>query len=147
MTPRTIAVLALSCATLGCAELLLTPAAASAEPSEIRFLDAKSGCRLVHPGTRTLVDGVIQVRRRAYLDRSRNIEGFPGSDAWIFSVVDSDVDLLVDFDRSRNLSLVDYAEIRLRLCDLLGRDVDLVQRSRLKPFLRDAILSEARVVL
>ena len=60
---------------------------------------------------------------------------------------DSDVDLLVDFDRSRNLSLVDYAEIRLRLCDLLGRDVDLVQRSHLKPFLRDAILSEARAVL
>jgi len=59
----------------------------------------------------------------------------------------SDVDLLVDFDRSRELSLVDYAELRLRLCDLLGRDVDLVQRSHLKPFLRDAILSEARAVL
>ena len=73
MTPRTIAVLALSCATLGCAELLLTPAAASAEPSEIRFLDAKSGCRLVHPGTRTLVDGVIQVRRRAYLEGARGL--------------------------------------------------------------------------
>lgn len=60
---------------------------------------------------------------------------------------DSDVDLLVDFDRGRDLSLVDYAEIRLRLCELLGRDVDLVQRGRLKPFLRDAILSEARDVL
>lgn len=60
---------------------------------------------------------------------------------------DSDVDLLVDFDRSRDLSLVDYAELRLRLCELLGREVDLVQRSHLKPFLRDAILSEARAVL
>jgi uncharacterized protein len=57
----------------------------------------------------------------------------------------SDVDLLVDLDR--DLSLIDYAELRLRLCDLLGRDVDLVQRSHLKPFLRDAILSEARAVL
>lgn len=60
---------------------------------------------------------------------------------------DSDVDLLVDLDKSRNLSLVDYADLRLRLSDLLGRPVDLVQRSALKPFLRDAILGEARAVL
>ena len=60
---------------------------------------------------------------------------------------DSDVDLLVDFDRSRHLSLIDYAEVRLRLCELLGREVDLVQRSHLKPFLREAILDEARAVL
>jgi predicted nucleotidyltransferase len=60
---------------------------------------------------------------------------------------DSDVDLLVDFNRDRDLSLIDYAELRLRLCELLGRDVDLVQRSHLKPFLREAILSEARAIL
>ena len=59
----------------------------------------------------------------------------------------SDVDLLVDFDAGRQLSLIDIAELRLRLCDLLGRDVDLVMRDHLKPFLRDAILAEARDVL
>lgn len=60
---------------------------------------------------------------------------------------DSDIDLLVDLDADRHLSLIDFAALRLRLCDLLGGEVDLVQRDQLKPFLRDAILDEARDVL
>jgi predicted nucleotidyltransferase len=60
---------------------------------------------------------------------------------------DSDIDLLVDFDAERRLSLIDYSALRLLLCDLLGRDVDLVQRNHLKPHLRDIILDEARAVL
>ena len=47
---------------------------------------------------------------------------------------DSDIDLLVDFDAERHPSLVDFAELR-------------VQRSHLKPFLRSAILDEARDIL
>ena len=60
---------------------------------------------------------------------------------------DSDVDLLVDFEENSTLSLIDVADLRLRLCELLGRDVELVQRSMLKPFLRDGIIAEARDVL
>ena len=60
---------------------------------------------------------------------------------------DSDVDVLVDVDSERDFSLVDLASLRLRLCELLGREVDVVQRDHLKPLLRDAILREARDVL
>ena len=60
---------------------------------------------------------------------------------------DSDIDLLVDLDPEHELSLVDFVELRLHLSDILGREVDLVLRDRLKPHLREAILAEARDVL
>lgn len=60
---------------------------------------------------------------------------------------DSDIDLLVDFDKNRDLSLFDFSALQLWLSDLLGRNVDLVQRDQLKPLLRDSIVAEARDVL
>lgn len=60
---------------------------------------------------------------------------------------DSDIDLLVDLDPEHEISLFDFAELRLHLSDILGREVDLVLRDRLKPYLREAILAEARDVL
>ena len=60
---------------------------------------------------------------------------------------DNDIDLLVDLDPEHELSLVDFVELRLHLSDILGREVDLVLRDRLKPHLREAILAEARDVL
>ena len=56
---------------------------------------------------------------------------------------DSDVDVMVEIDDSRKFSLIDLAGLRLHLCDLLERDVEIVERNYLKPFLRDAILAEA----
>jgi uncharacterized protein len=56
---------------------------------------------------------------------------------------DSDVDLLVDYDESRMLSLIDIAGISARIEELLGRQVELADRKRLKPFLKDNILAEA----
>ena len=56
---------------------------------------------------------------------------------------DSDVDVMVVIDDSRKFSLIDLAGLRLHLCDVLGRDVEITEREHLKPFLRDAILSEA----
>jgi uncharacterized protein len=60
---------------------------------------------------------------------------------------ESDIDLLVDIDPARKFSLFDLAGLRLYISDILGADVDLVQRGRLKPLLRDAILAEAVDVL
>ena len=60
---------------------------------------------------------------------------------------DSDIDLLVDLDPERQLSLIDFADLRLRLSDILGREVDLVLRDKLKPHLRGAVLAETRDVL
>ncbi|MGE0119518.1 MAG: HepT-like ribonuclease domain-containing protein [Dongiaceae bacterium] len=57
--------------------------------------------------------------------------------------IDSDVDVLVDYDKSKVRSLLDIAGIRLLLCELLGREVELAERGRLKRFLKDNILAEA----
>lgn len=54
---------------------------------------------------------------------------------------DSDVDLLVDFERP--VGLFEFLRLRRFLSDLVGRPVDLVTRAALKPQLRDRILAEA----
>lgn len=93
MKRRMLAMLAVQYVAL-CAPALLggSAAAQGGTPTEIHFLDTKSGCRIINAGTWVLDGGTVQVRRRVFMDRSRNIEGFPGSDGWIVSVVNSDVD-------------------------------------------------------
>ena len=54
---------------------------------------------------------------------------------------DSDVDLLVEFDRP--VGLFRLFEVREQLEAMLGRRVDLVTRGGLRPELKDAILAEA----
>jgi predicted nucleotidyltransferase len=58
----------------------------------------------------------------------------------------SDVDLLVEFQEGRTPSLFDLVRLQHRLEDLIGRKVDLVPRDGLKPRVRDAVLSSARVI-
>lgn len=60
---------------------------------------------------------------------------------------DSDVDVLVDIDEKRKFSLIDLAALRLYLCDILGREVEIAERPNLKPFLRDDVLADAVEVL
>jgi predicted nucleotidyltransferase len=59
---------------------------------------------------------------------------------------DSDIDLLVDFLPEAEVDLVDYAGLMLDLSTLLGRKVDLVSKSGLKPRIRSSVLGEARTV-
>jgi len=54
---------------------------------------------------------------------------------------DSDVDLLVEFERP--IGLLRFVGLKLRLEELLGRPVDLVEPDALHPRLRDRILAEA----
>ncbi len=54
---------------------------------------------------------------------------------------DSDVDLLVDF--SRPIGLFHFLEVKERLEDMLGCDVDLVTRGGLRPEHADQVLDEA----
>lgn len=56
---------------------------------------------------------------------------------------DSDVDVLVDLDRSRQLSLLDIAGLEIYLGEILGRGIETANREYLKPFLKDNILAEA----
>src|SRR5438105_1229921 len=56
---------------------------------------------------------------------------------------DSDVDLLVEFNRP--IGLFEFVRLQRQLADLVGHPVDLVTPAALKPQLRDRILSEAVV--
>jgi len=56
----------------------------------------------------------------------------------------SDIDLLVDFESRK--SLMDLVRIEREFADKFGREVDLLREPSLSPYLRERILSEARVV-
>lgn len=53
----------------------------------------------------------------------------------------SDIDLLVEIDNP-SLTLLEFIELRDRLADLLGIEVDLVEKETLKPAIGQQILSE-----
>ncbi|MBQ2068558.1 MAG: nucleotidyltransferase domain-containing protein [Bacteroidales bacterium] len=61
--------------------------------------------------------------------------------AWVFGSfargeenAESDLDLLVDYDKDAKLSLLTIVRYQLDLEKLIGREVDLVQNGFLKPF-------------
>ena len=65
----------------------------------------------------------------------------PITKAWLFGsfsrgeeTENSDVDILVDFDKSARVGLFKYASIYGDLKELLGREVDFVQNGALKAF-------------
>lgn len=59
---------------------------------------------------------------------------------------DSDVDLLVVFEKDARIGLITLVRLRHELAELFGRDVDLVPRDGLKPGLRSEVLAEARTL-
>jgi len=54
----------------------------------------------------------------------------------------SDLDVLVEFDESAGLSLLDFIGLENRLSEALGVKVDLVEKSALKPRIGKRILEE-----
>jgi len=50
----------------------------------------------------------------------------------------SDVDILVDLDKTRPIGLFQYITMKLDLQDLLHREVDLVERDELLPFAQES---------
>jgi uncharacterized protein len=54
---------------------------------------------------------------------------------------ESDIDLLVEFDRT--VGLFHFIGVQQRLEEILGRKVDLVERGAVHPALRDSIDGEA----
>jgi len=58
----------------------------------------------------------------------------------------SDVDILVEIERD-DVSLLDFVGIKLELEEALGRRVDLVEYSALKPLLKERILAEEVPIL
>ena len=55
---------------------------------------------------------------------------------------DSDVDVLVDLAPSEPVSVFDFVRIKLDLAELMGTNVDLVERKALKRFVEEQALSE-----
>lgn len=60
--------------------------------------------------------------------------------------LDSDIDLLVEFEPEARVGFLTLGRLSRELRALLGRRVDLVPKAGLKPALRDGILGEALVL-
>jgi len=54
----------------------------------------------------------------------------------------SDIDLLVDFEETSNLTLLDFIRLENYLSEILGVKVDLVEKNALKPRIGKRILQE-----
>lgn len=51
---------------------------------------------------------------------------------------DSDIDIMVDLDKSKPIGLFQYVTMKLDLQELLHREVDLVEREELLPFAQES---------
>ena len=59
---------------------------------------------------------------------------------------DSDIDIMVDFDPSARIGLLQFQSLSDDLESLLGRKVDLVTKRGLKSWIRPHVLKEAQVI-
>jgi predicted nucleotidyltransferase len=59
---------------------------------------------------------------------------------------DSDIDMMVEFEPGARVGLIKFESLAEELETLAGRRVDLVTRRGLKPWVRPAVLKDARVV-
>jgi len=57
---------------------------------------------------------------------------------------ESDLDILVEFERP--IGLIKFVDLKLRLSEALGVEVDLVMKSALKPRIGERILQEVLMV-
>ena len=58
----------------------------------------------------------------------------------------SDIDILVEIN-DKNMSLLDFIELKLRLEDILRRKIDLVEYKAIKPLIKERILNEEVKIL
>ncbi len=58
---------------------------------------------------------------------------------------DSDIDILVEFDKNHIPGLLDLAGMEIELREMLGRKVDLRTPAELSRYFRDDVLEKARV--
>ena len=59
---------------------------------------------------------------------------------------DSDMDLLVEFEQGRRVTLLDMARLEAQMADVLGHSVDLQTTEDLSPYFRQDVTAEAQVV-
>ena len=73
--------------------------------------------------------------------------------AWLFGSFsrgeqrdDSDVDILVVYDRSQPIGLFKIASMNVDLEDILGRQVDLVEEKSLFPWVVDSVMKDRKLI-
>ncbi|MEQ1606660.1 MAG: nucleotidyltransferase domain-containing protein [Pyrinomonadaceae bacterium] len=59
---------------------------------------------------------------------------------------DSDYDFLIEFDPRARISLFDYGRAWVDFEELMGAKIDLIDNRGLKPFLREPVLAEAKLI-
>ena len=59
---------------------------------------------------------------------------------------DSDIDLLIELDSDKHVSLVDLVGIKFFLEEHLGNTVDVVTRQGIDPVIRDDVFAQAEAV-
>lgn len=60
--------------------------------------------------------------------------------------LDSDIDMLAEFEPGERVGLIRLGTIEAELSDLLGRTVDLNTAGSLSPYFRDEVVAEAETV-
>lgn len=85
---------------------------------------------------------------KAYLLKTYGVEeiGVFGSFARGDQNADSDIDISIVLNRSVPVGLFEFARMQFYLEDVLGRKVDLVIKSGIKPLIKDRILSQLVIV-
>ncbi len=59
---------------------------------------------------------------------------------------DSDVDIMVVFASDARIGLIGFCRMQAELSELVGRNVDLVTKSGLKPLIRDAVIQQSELL-
>ena len=99
----------------------------------------------------TLAPAFAQRQRviRSIRDHEGELRALGIAKLWLFGSLargdarpHSDVDVLIDIVPDRKFSLLDVSEVRLALCDLLGREAGVVIREDLRPRFRERIADD-----
>lgn len=90
-----------------------------------------------------------QLARRAAELRSKGIRevALIGSRARGTATAESDIDLLVDLAPDSTFGLLDLVNLEEDLAEALGRKVDIAFKSRLRPYVKERMLRDARALL
>jgi putative addiction module CopG family antidote len=107
--------------------------------------ESNAPMRDLAPAATEVAAGVLRSKRQLLAMGVRSVALF-GSVLKGEAGPDSDIDLLIDIDPSRGLSLVNLSEIGDFLENELKRPVDLVTRKGLDPAIRQRVLNEAQTI-
>ncbi len=93
------------------------------------------------PSIKQISKKIMPILKRHHVSRA----GVFGSAARGESTAKSDIDVLVEIPG--NISLLEFAGIKIELEEALGRKVDLVEYAAIKPVIKDNILKEQVAIL